>query len=111
MPHISEALKLQRPRQEGCVYVLLFDDGLVKVGHSQNIRQRVKSLHKNRFNNFRAVIDGWYSKDHEGWTLNEARMLVFCNETFGSPVVGSETFEGDYATVLAYAQSLPGCES
>jgi hypothetical protein len=110
VPHISVALNPPPLRRQGCIYVLLFDDNLFKVGQSQNIRQRVKSLHKNRFNGFRGIVDGWYSDDHEGWHLNEDRLKLFCNDTFGAPVVGHETFAGDYAVALSYAQSLPGCE-
>jgi hypothetical protein len=89
----------------GQFYVVKYDNGLIKVGKSQNARGRIRYLRGDQFKPGR-VVDSWHSEEHEDWLLNELRMLVFCHERFGHPATGFETFWGDYEPTLAYAQSL-----
>lgn len=106
MPHLSEALSKDL-RTSGRVYAVLFNNGLVKVGRSQNIRSRMRSLTARSWDKSLRLSDGWYSEDHLDWRLNELRLLVFCHEQFGDPVEGLETFNGDYPSLLTYAHTLP----
>jgi hypothetical protein len=107
LPHLSEALETPAINGLGCVYVVQFCNGRIKVGSSQQVRTRLRSLTSGRLAESPRLLDGWHSDEHLRWRLNELRLLVFCHERFGDPVSGRETFAGDYASVLAHAQSLP----
>lgn len=107
MPHVSTTLAKPVLTNAGCIYVVQFCNGRIKVGRSQHIRARLRSLTSGALAESRRLLDGWHSEDHLNWRLNELRLLVFCYEQFGDPVSGRETFDGDYASVLAYAQNLP----
>ena len=90
----------------GQFYVVSYDNGLIKVGRSQAAAQRIRNLRGDQFKPGR-LVESWQSTEHETWQINELRMLVFCHENFGDPATGNETFWGDYAVTLRYAQSLP----
>jgi hypothetical protein len=91
----------------GQFYVVEYDNGLVKVGKSEDARIRIRGLRTDTYRP--GLVNGsWHSETHAFWLLNELRMLVFCHENFGEPAKGHETFWGDYDATLTYALTLPG---
>ncbi|WP_250029695.1 GIY-YIG nuclease family protein [Paractinoplanes maris] len=102
MPFLSEL----ESRTDGCIYVVRFDNDEFKVGRSQNMHTRLRSLRIAAGQFRRRINGGWYSPDHADWLENETRLIDFCLETFGAPTWGLEQFRGDYSVARQYAEWL-----
>jgi hypothetical protein len=91
---------------EGHVYVVEFESGLVKVGHTGNPKNRLKSYAKDGSTYGNAVARTWVSPPHFKSMRNETRLIKFCEER-GVLAGGREYFTGvPFDEVQAYAASL-----
>lgn len=91
----------------GHVYVLAFDNGIVKVGRTQNVKNRLRN-HAGDARKFGlAVTDSWVSPLHVEWELNEDTLKALAVK-HGGTATCAEYFAGaDYALVAAAASRLP----
>lgn len=91
----------------GYVYVLAFSNGDVKVGRTQNARNRLKT-HRSTARRFGlTVTDSWVSPLHLEWAMNEDTLKVIATKCGGS-AKSPEYFAGaDYAAVVTRANGLP----
>jgi hypothetical protein len=91
----------------GCVYVLAFDNGTVKVGKTQNVGQRLNA-HKSDARKFALTVTGeWVSPVHVEWNANE-NALKGIAASLGGTAVRPEYFSGvGFAAVVEEARGLP----
>lgn len=91
----------------GLVYVLAFDNGLVKVGQTQNARSRFNS-HNQTARNFGLTVTGrWESPLHVGWLANERALKRIAAELGGTPTT-PEYFSGvNFDALTEKARELP----
>lgn len=68
----------------GQIYVIEFDNGLIKVGRSTNANQRIKS-HVGSVNAISGgkLINKWVSEDHTNEAENELKVIRFCASKYG----------------------------
>lgn len=91
----------------GYVYVLAFDNGLVKVGQTRNARTRFNA-HKQSARNFGLTVTGrWESPLHRGWLENERALKRIASELGGTPTT-PEYFSGvSFDALTEKARDLP----
>jgi hypothetical protein len=92
----------------GYIYVLVFGNGTVKIGRTQNPKRRMWAL-KSEARKYGTVVAGsWVSPLHVEWELNEDTLKVIATRHGGTPV-SPEYFNGaDYpAIVTAATTRLP----
>ena len=89
----------------GYIYVLCYDDGLVKVGRTRDARSRVTG-HATTGKVFgRQLADWWVSPPHDGWRENEKALIGFAAD-LGAPVA-AEYFPGiGFDDIVARAKTL-----
>jgi hypothetical protein len=84
----------------GYVYVIAFDNGVIKVGRSEKVTKRLKS-HEAMARSFGiAVTAQWGSPEHDGWVENERELMRLARELGGVPIT-DEYFTGVSFDVLA----------
>lgn len=84
----------------GYVYVIAFDNGVVKVGRSQDVAHRVNQ-HEAMGRSFGlAVTADWRSPQHDGWIENEQELKRLAHELGGVPNT-DEYFTGVCFNALA----------
>lgn len=91
----------------GHVYVIAFDNGIVKVGRTQDLPNRLRT-HKGDGRKFGiTVTDSWASPLHVEWEMNEETLKEIAVTHGGTPTC-AEYFNGaDYALAAAAAARLP----
>ena len=91
----------------GHVYVVAFDNGIVKVGRTKDPANRLRT-HKGDGKKFGiAVLDSWTSPLHYEWEMNEETLKALAVKYGGTPTC-AEYFQGaDYASVVDAATRLP----
>ena len=91
----------------GYVYVMAFDNGIVKVGRTQNIARRLIA-HAQAAHNFGIAVTGkWVSPLHNGWIENEDALIRIAHELGARPTT-PEFFNGVSFEVLTdKARQLP----
>jgi DNA-binding XRE family transcriptional regulator len=68
---------------DGYVYLIAFDNGLVKVGRTRNIERRLIA-HTQAAHNFGFAVTGkWVSPRHRGWMGNEDELIRLAHELGG----------------------------
>jgi DNA-binding XRE family transcriptional regulator len=68
---------------DGYVYLIAFDNGLVKVGRTRNIERRLIA-HAQAAHNFGFAVTGkWVSPRHRGWMGNEDELIRLAHELGG----------------------------
>jgi hypothetical protein len=89
----------------GYVYVLRYDDGLVKVGRTRDARSRLTG-HATTGRVFgRQLAEWWVSPPHDGWRENEKTLVSFAAD-LGAPVA-AEYFPGiSFDDLVARAKTL-----
>jgi|SRR6266704_2487262 len=91
----------------GHVYVVAFDNGIVKVGRTQNLANRLRS-HKGDGRKFGiALTDSWTSPLHVEWETNEETLKKIAVRHGGTPTCAEYFIGADYALVAAAAARLP----
>lgn len=95
---------------EGHVYVVGFESGVVKVGHTGNPRNRLAGYKKDGVIHNNPVTQTWLSPPHLGSWQNETLLIAFCSAS-GQLATGGERgeyFTGvDFTSVVEYAETLP----
>ena len=91
----------------GYVYVMAFDNGIVKVGRTQNIARRLIT-HAQSAHNFGIAVTGkWVSPLHGGWINNEDELIRIAHELGGKPTT-PEHFRGvSFEALRERARQLP----
>ncbi len=91
----------------GYVYVIAFDNGMVKVGRTQDTNARFNS-HEQIARSFGLkVTDRWESPRHGGWLENEQALMRLARELGGMPTT-PEYFNGvSFDALAAKARELP----
>lgn len=86
------------------IYVLQFNDGVVKVGQSARIGQRIDRHRQNARKAGYTIRDGWISQACMRLS-DERRLIDFCKQRW--PLVqGLEYFDGDFDTIVDFAETL-----
>lgn len=103
MPSLAEISR----QPGGHVYVLEFSSGVIKVGLTGNPRQRLDQHAKTAKVHSIAIMRSWFSPRHTDFQGNETKLIDYCTQAFGPPVVGNETFKGDhFEPAKSFAESL-----
>lgn len=91
----------------GHVYVIAFDNGIVKVGRTKDLRDRMRA-HRGDGRKFGIEItDSWGSPLHVEWGTNEETLKELAVMHGGTPTC-TEYFKGaDYAAIVSAAGRLP----
>jgi hypothetical protein len=94
------------PERPGCVYVVEFSNGTVKVGRSQSPSARL-AAHRTDGRKFGADLTGqWVSPEHAEWIGNETQLKIIARD-LGGKTNSAEYFTGiTFADVVARAQEL-----
>ena len=89
------------------IYVIEFDDGLIKVGRTRRPDQRIKTHESNVFNFTKKKIKNrWVSNSHGNCNQNELLLVRFCSSK-GESTGSREWFSGViFDEVVSYAKSL-----
>lgn len=92
----------------GCIYVIEFSTGTIKVGRSGTPDTRL-AAHRSDGRKYGAAIkDHWVSQPHAEWQQNEMRLIGIAKELGGTIAAGAEYFTGlAFADIAARAQDLP----
>lgn len=85
-------IKDQR-RRSGCVYIIEFENGIIKVGQSRAPAKRLKTYSVYCSHAATNISKEWVSPILENAKLEESRMIEACLE-FGSRAHGREWFSG-----------------
>jgi hypothetical protein len=94
-------------RTAGHVYVVAFDNGIVKVGRTQNLTNRLRS-HKGDGRRFGITLtDSWASPLHVEWLMNEETLKTIAVKHGGTPTCAEYFTGADYALVAGAAARLP----
>jgi hypothetical protein len=90
----------------GHVYVIAFDNGMVKVGQTQNLPARFDA-HERSARSFGLKLTGrWESPLHDDWLENEQALMRIARELGGQPTT-PEYFSGvSFDALAARAQEL-----
>ena len=91
----------------GCIYVIEFSNGTVKVGRSSTPDTRL-ATHRSQGRKFGAdITDQWVSPRHAEWHANEAKLISIAKELGGTPAA-AEYFTGvAFADITERARDLP----
>lgn len=91
----------------GHVYVIAFDNGIVKVGRTQDVANRM-GRHRGDGRKFGITLtESWSSPLHVEWEMNEETLKRLAAKYGGTPTC-AEYFQGaDYAAVVDAATRLP----
>ena len=85
----------------GCIYVVLLEGGLVKVGKTRNPKSRIS---QSAFGH-RKIVDYWISDFFVGYSCAESEMIGMLGE-IGNLELGREYFRGiDYSVAVSMAAS------
>jgi hypothetical protein len=86
------------------LYALKFNDGVVKVGQTIRIAERIETHRQNARKLGFTICDGWTSYPCM-WLSDERRLIEFCKERW--PLVqGLEYFAGDFDAIVSFAEAL-----
>ena len=97
--------RIPRTDDEGCVYVVYFDDGTVKVGRSTKPASRVQSLASDESRRCSVKLVA-ISLPHVEWVKNETKLIKHCNREH-EPFKGRERFiVNGLDLVIEYAEDL-----
>lgn len=90
------------------IYVIGFDNGLIKVGRTSRPQQRITSHKGNVYNISRAeIINQWVSVEHTNPDENERKLISFCEVKSKKTGKRSEWFNNvNFADVVSYAEGL-----
>jgi hypothetical protein len=91
------------------VYIIEFDGGLVKVGRTNNPKNRIAAHAGNvRSVSGYKIINHWVSVKHSNYSENEANLINFCSAKFDkNEGSGREWFVGcDFDSIVSYAKCL-----
>lgn len=102
--HWSEWPTRDTNRVRGYVYVLRFTSGAVKIGHTQNPRQRAHAHRVDAARYGLAITDAWLSPDHTNYRDTE-RALVAELPKLGR-LLAVEYVAAPFADVVAAAERL-----
>lgn len=104
---LNDPLPGQAPRGLGYVYVLEYENGATKIGHSSNPSQRV-GTHDGYARVFeRRLVRCWLSPPCHWHKLHEQVLLAKATEWAGEPVLGGEWFlRLDVDRLLTLAQGF-----
>lgn len=102
-----DAMIASRSSDEGGhVYVVQFGDGIVKVGHAQNPKARIKSHATEAAHHGQTVTQCWSSSRHGASWFSEDDLIAWCAER-GSLARGREYFSGiDFDDLVYFAATL-----
>lgn len=91
----------------GYVYVVAFDNGVVKPGRTTYPYDRLVQ-HKSGCRVFGAALtDWWVSPPHDGWKANEQKLIELARQLGGTPAGGAEYFTGiSYDQLVEKARAL-----
>jgi hypothetical protein len=90
----------------GYVYVIEFNSGTVKVGHTSNPQTRVKLVAGAARPHGVAVTRQWISQPHRSSKRNEEQLLAFCRSRGTSLNEGDFFAEINAADVVTFAHTL-----
>lgn len=94
----------------GYIYLMAFDNGIVKVGCARcakNIGRRLKTHAVGAHNFGITVIEKWVSPPHAGWAGNEDALIQAAHDLGGKPMT-REYFKGvSFEALLEKARQLP----
>jgi hypothetical protein len=91
----------------GHIYVIAFDNGIVKVGRTKDIPDRLRR-HKGDGRKFGiAVTDSWTSPLHVEWEMNEETLKEIAARHGGTPTCTEYFMGADYAQIASAAARLP----
>jgi hypothetical protein len=91
------------------VYIIEFDGGLVKVGRTNNPKNRITAHAGNVRSVSGAKINKqWVSVKHSNYSENEANLINFCSSKFDkNEGAGREWFVGcNFESIVCYAECL-----
>ncbi|GGT10527.1 hypothetical protein GCM10010156_78290 [Planobispora rosea] len=93
----------------GFIYAIAFDSGILKVGQGIDALRRIGNHRRNAAFHGVGVVNEWVSPPHVEYAANERKLIEFCSTRGIREGNGrSEHFTSlDFATVTAFAQSLP----
>lgn len=93
-------------KQHGHIYVILFSNGVIKVGQTHNSVVRLQT-HESSARAFGLTIDDtWVSATHLGYQKNEQKLIQAVRDLGGSPN-STEFFTGvDFSDVVERAAAL-----
>jgi hypothetical protein len=91
---------------EGCVYVVAFDSGLLKVGQTARPVQRIASHASAAATHGVTLTSTWLSGPHANTTENERALITYCRERAATQH-RFEYFGGlDFDEIVAVAEKL-----
>lgn len=98
--------KLIRAEREPTIYVIGFKSGIVKVGHTTNLRTRIDAHRTDAVFRDDEIVRVWESDQHVNARQNEQALIDFCAARW-SEAFGREYFaDADFDAVAEYAKGL-----
>lgn len=99
--------RVPRDSYGGYVYVIEFTAGTVKVGRTNNPRNRITDHHDLAEVHGHGIARYWLSHHHLNYEANEVELIAFGRRN-STGIVRNEYFTGlDYSQVITFAKSLP----
>jgi hypothetical protein len=93
--------------EQGCVYVMRFSNGIVKVGRTLNAAKRFTEHARDAARYAAKIEHTWASPQHVGYAANEKALIAFCEQRWHRSGAIEYFADADYGAVTAYAQKLP----
>ena len=92
---------------DGYVYLIAFDNGLVKIGRTRNIERRLIA-HAQAAHNFGFAVTGkWVSPRHRGWMGNEDELIRLAHELGGKQTTPEYFRNVSFEVLAENARQLP----
>jgi DNA-binding XRE family transcriptional regulator len=92
---------------DGFIYLIAFDNGLVKIGRTQDIERRLVA-HARAAHSFGFTVTGkWVSPRHRGWFANEDELIRLAHEMGGKPTTPEYFKDVSFDALVDKARQLP----